>query len=139
MPKYTDEQIKKALECCNNGSCRECPFRCGSAACVTNLLRAVLDLDNRQEAEIAELKSDLTLLKNDYEQCKSVYDEEKAKVAKLNDKLITAYKLLKTAKFEAIKEFSERLKEQKLFIVGGSMVFVSDIDSLAKEMVGEGE
>lgn len=168
MAKYTDEQIKKAMECCCETECKECPFRCGSAVCISNLMEAILDLINRQEAEkaelqrencelkskiervrveVAELNSNLILLRNDYEQCRSSYEEYKAKVAILNDKLITAYKLLKSAKSEAIKEFAERLKARTTTIfwrvnedtreITHPFVDVNEIDNLVEEMVGE--
>ena len=56
MANYTDEQIKKALECCRGKGCKECPFRCGNAVCISNLMKAILDLIERQEAEKSELQ-----------------------------------------------------------------------------------
>ena len=140
MAKYTDEQIKKAVKHCLESKfedfCEECPFYDDADAC-ENQLPLLLELINRQEAEkaelqrencelkskiervrveVAELNSNLILLRNDYELCRSGYEEYKEKVAILNDKLIAAYKLLKTAKSETVKEFwnsrPEYLNEQ---------------------------
>ena len=62
MTKYTDEQIKKALELCINWEaeyCEKCPFdgECENAGDIP--LRNAFDLIRRQEAEIEELKTDL--------------------------------------------------------------------------------
>ena len=57
--KFTDEEIKKALELCNTGSCaycKECPYT-DEKWCVTALTKDALDLINRYEAEIERLKS----------------------------------------------------------------------------------
>lgn len=59
MAKYTDEQIKKALKLCihwKKGNCKKCAI---GDKCLTQrkpLLKAALDLINRQEAEIERLK-----------------------------------------------------------------------------------
>ena len=57
MHKYTDEQIKFALSECvsNTDDCDICPFD-KEEHCIKVMKRCVLDLINRQEAEIEELK-----------------------------------------------------------------------------------
>ena len=48
--------------------------------------------------------------------------------------------LINEIKAEAIKEFADRLKEnynKPLFFVGGYIDFISVVDNLVKEMVGE--
>lgn len=56
----TDNEIKKALECCctlNGVGCRNCPqYDIHSAMCIKNLIRNALALINRQKAEIESLK-----------------------------------------------------------------------------------
>lgn len=56
--KFTDEEVIKALECCANADCLNCPQwseEWTSAMC-SDFLPTVLDLVKRQRVEIAELK-----------------------------------------------------------------------------------
>lgn len=89
----TDEQIIKALECCNkfdNGKgCFLCPYRQYCPDCLRRRNEDTIDLINRQNAEIESFKISHSQFISD----------------------INAYKeKLKTAKAEAKKEFAERLK-----------------------------
>ena len=60
MAKYTDEQIKKALECCSGSTCRtDCPFSSLPGPCDSTLNMHALDLINRQEVRIKELEERL--------------------------------------------------------------------------------
>jgi N utilization substance protein A len=72
----TDEQIKKALECCaNNGDCKECainPHKGNYGYCTSLAIKAALDLINHQKAEIERLKNNLF--------CKVVIDEENSRM-----------------------------------------------------------
>ena len=61
---YTDEQIKKALECCfyattqrDLEACEFCPLQ--GIGCTNLLIELVNDLVNRQEAEIERLKEEV--------------------------------------------------------------------------------
>lgn len=67
MTKFTDEQIIKALECCftndfGKTNCNKCAFYTATAKCMDDMQNAVIDLINRQKAEIERLKSQNTLL-----------------------------------------------------------------------------
>lgn len=115
MAKYTDEQKKKALECCKNSSCEGCPYRDLNSglldmSCVVENVKNALDIINRYEAEIAE--------------------QDQA--------IINALKHMKKIKAEAIKEFAERLKAHEFF---ANFTYRAEtqriVDILAKEMVGE--
>jgi hypothetical protein len=58
----TDNEIIKALECCINDDCEDCPFYGENAPdvygnCVQNTKRNALDLINRQKAEIEMMRS----------------------------------------------------------------------------------
>lgn len=117
----TDNEIIKALECCANADCRNCPrwselwYR-GRCA---DFLPSVLDLINRQRAEIEELTA----------------RNERQKYA------IKVYHIGET-RSEAIKEFAEVVKanRHKLFnYIYSSIGFGEQIDNLVKEMVGEQE
>lgn len=73
----TDEQIVKALECCERKSCHECPYRMEKVCHQRNpMIGDILDLINRQRAEIERLKNyneDLlksnTILSNYVDKC----------------------------------------------------------------------
>lgn len=121
--KFTDEEIIKALEChINAEDCVGCEmFGWCDEIILTEL---VLDLINRQKAEIEELK-------NYVNRCKSGKEYwVKCLLEKPN---------------EAIKEFAERLKQHKRKMRGFDLndefwdyaVLAEDIDNLLIEMVGE--
>ena len=134
----TDKEIIKALECCMNGRCDdECPFRETREHC-HNLDSLILDLINRQQAEIDRWKKNCDDL---YEQM-SERQKAEVEIAK------------RMGKSEAIKEFAERLKEKPIKygipLLGLStkteieeyfndiMMQVRDaIDTVKKEMTGE--
>ena len=133
----TPDEIKKALECCKQpDECSRCPYD-GNIFCQEQLSWEALDY-------IKQLESDLQLLRNDYEHSKSVVDETVERNQRLREKLIKALINLKTAKSEAIREFSERLK-----IKGRNISFCpettklnygvtfDDINDLVTEIVGD--
>lgn len=115
----TDNEIVKALECCNQNDCKTCPYGKYNTAgwcCMPKLRKDTLDLINRQKAEIERLKKGWKA-----------------------DVILTA-----NVKAEAYREFAERLKKA-LYSDSCRLVFDSDldifecaIDNLLKELVGEG-
>lgn len=114
----TDNEIIKALECCNDGACKYCPF-CDDD-CMQKCHSKVIELINSQKAEIERLKS--------FENT-SHYWYKKAGESIDN---------IEVAKSEAIKEFVELLKE-KNDNPGKAMFDVYEfygetIDKLVKEM-----
>lgn len=54
--KYTDEEIRKALECCASYDCTACPLYSPSINCVIVLPEKALELVDRYRAEIEKLK-----------------------------------------------------------------------------------
>ena len=109
----TDNEIVKALECCTHGRCDDnCPFGGVREKC-HKLDDFILDLINRQKAEIERLNKANT----------SVVEHLKK-----------ARRQLKTAKAEAIKEFAERLKERAYPL---NFVLFMEINNLVKEMLSE--
>ena len=85
----TDNDIKKALECCYTSyDCEDCPYYCSDKDC-PDLLMNALDLINRQKAENESLKVDL---------------------AKCSIRLDNLYKTADEIKSEAIKKFAEELE-----------------------------
>ena len=67
----TDEQIIKALECCatdDGDDCFQCPYgnivyKSGNGGCVNRCRKDVLDLINRQKAEIERLNVELKAMR----------------------------------------------------------------------------
>ena len=119
----TDNEIIKALECCTGDfeGCASCPLYDHCCDRGYKLIYYALDLINRQKAEIERLKG----LKKHHQEL----------INELN-------KGIAEAKAEAIKEFAERLKKNKLHVEDEGQIFKMvhcyDIDNLVKEMVGEG-
>jgi hypothetical protein len=95
MEKLTDNEIKKALECCGKNTCRECLYNISDdrfdLTCTTNMAKDALGLINRQQAEIERLS-------NSAKQW-----EDTAKDLFIGKQ---------TAKAEAIKEFAERMNAE---------------------------
>ena len=75
----TDEQIVKALECCFvNRTCRGCPLdECVGENCCVKVRKEVLDLINRQKAEIGRLKSDNDILSKNLHNLSKELEAEK--------------------------------------------------------------
>lgn len=123
----TDEQIIKALECCNAYDCETCSaLKYCDYMHPGALARASLALINRQKAEIERLTDLSNQLGNDIDiKLNYIYDLEEK---------------IETAKSEAIKEFADRLKEKKYKSCEWShgehpyIVEECDIDNLVKEM-----
>lgn len=108
--KFTDDEVIKALECCKDADCLNCPrwseeWHSGMCA---DFLSDVLSIINRQKAEIEQL----------IEINGSLFIE--------GEKL---FRERKTIRAEAIKEFAERLKFRVY-----NRYFSILIDNLAKEM-----
>ena len=125
----TDNEIIKALECCKNADCQNCPRwseEWYSGMC-NDFLSDVLDLINRQKAEIERLQGEvkektetIDFLKNQAVGWSIDFCNLKAK--------------LKSAKSEARKEFAERLKENTVTVKIGKqtckVITVEGIDNL---------
>ena len=128
-PRMTDNEIIKALECCMKDDCENCPyFANGLFECGEHFNEDVLDLINRQKAEIERLKAECgnqsALWSKHYE---NIFETAKETVK------------AEAVKAEAVKEFAERLKEMSEHFWEEKENFVSedDIDNLVKEMVGD--
>lgn len=122
----TDKNIIKALECCINDDCDNCPDTFGN--CEHNAMRNALNLINRQQEEIERLKIENQSLRGAANSYKLHYNE---------------------AKTEAVKEFADRLKALDRLDVDVSYgygrehyteaIAVNLIDNLIKEMAGDTE
>ena len=113
--KFTDEDIVKALGRCENADGFGCPFD-GEMDCVHKSAQLILDLINRQKAEIESLK-----------EAYAIYEETTG---------------LKWVRAEAIKEFADRLTNNADLITVNHFdskwaISQDEIDNLVKEMTGE--
>lgn len=116
-----DDDIIKALECCINDRCKDCPLR--NIPKVKGCMKRIdlaLDLINRQKAEIEQLKAKLSM---EHEQC-NFYMRMCAK----------AYS-------KAIEEFVEKLKEKSDYCYMGNIdalvyrITAKDLESIVKEIL----
>ena len=122
----TDNEIIKAAECCfirrDHKGCPLARFGSNVTECRRELAENTINLINRQKAEIEENQALIERLQNANVRALKGMTE----IAKAN------------ARFEAIKEFAERLKADKFAHKNfGELVAVEDIDNLAKEMTEE--
>lgn len=86
--KYTDEEIVKALECCQSHTitdCRDCPNRASGDNCVNELMRNALDLIKRQKAEIAVLTTAVDNSTKEFLKLHDEYQDQKADIDKLQE------------------------------------------------------
>ena len=116
----TPNEIIKALECCADGS-------------GTGLIRATLDLINRQREEIERLEREIEDLESTQEitpEAKYLVDTKADKVISLMNEIIKSQDQIKS---EAIKEFAERLCEGR---VSNDIVVIAT-QALLKEMTKE--
>jgi uncharacterized protein (UPF0335 family) len=126
----TDNEIIKALECCNKpigqAECKKCSYFETENSCAEKLINDTVDLINRQKAEIERLhevingfeeQSHKELLK--FVDLSEKYTDAKAEIKKLQSKIERLQsekaklhklipKMIKEAKSEAIKEFQHK-------------------------------
>jgi Zn-dependent oligopeptidase len=110
----TDNQIIKALDCCNiEHNCTNCPLKRTDEDCIERLEGESHDLNKRQQAEIKKLKKELRA-------CIKKIDRNR-----------------KTVINKALREFAKRLKDMykhnKTSVVSLVTVF-DNINNLVKEM-----
>ena len=109
----TDNEIIKALEATASWVCDECKFHgemCDGDKCEKVIAENALDLINRQKAEIERLQKNIDGL--------NIFTKNHIKVIRL----------------QAIKEFAERLKRERLVDRGYEISHEGTIDNLVKEM-----
>lgn len=121
----TDADIIKALECCVTiDGCKKCPRGKNGKICkdYNEFIRAILDLINRQKAEITRLEDIL--------RCQA-------------DGIIELNCQVAQAKSSAVKEFAEKLKKKSqlvapsVYAVPFRAVAIDDINNFVKERVGD--
>lgn len=150
----TDKEIIKALECCRpktNRNCGNCPAYDLGDFCAAELKSKAFDLINRQQAEYEELWKErnriyesLKETNAELEEYRKAFINAQAEIEDLKKVDIDEYasEYDNKIKAEAVKEFAEALKTYKARVGyewdKDLYVNVEVIDSLVKEMVGEG-
>ena len=161
--KLNREQIVKALECCgrNVGSnCHDCPY-CGlspwSAECRLVLVKDALALIRELTVELDAMrgaansyKMDNQRLTEENERLSAGYEkaqilsvfpkEEELKYLNALERMAKEYQ---TVRADTVRKMLERLKAEAIVIRDHAgefdlVVFESDIDQIAKEMLEEG-
>ena len=132
----TDDEIIKYMQCVigNEVNCSECTYQKALPfpSCRNMCAKNALALINRQKAEIERVEKEA----KDKERA---YNDEFCLRKEWQTKCRELLKDKQTTKFEAIKEFAERVKEKLQWDVefDNKLVFESDIDNLVKEMTME--
>ena len=154
----TDNEIKKALECCSDELhfCSVCPYYLQDSdndLCQEDMNKNALDLIKYQEAVIEQYKTECSNCFNNTTQCieslQNTITEKQAEIETLRVNVKASKRIIQRlkerilmSKSEAIKEFWEELKKEKYYGsnrmgYGTWVVELDDIDNLAKEKVGE--
>lgn len=129
-----DNEIIKALDCCINCKCKECPCYKnieGEMRCTEIDEEEILDLINRQKVEIERLKKNALPKEGFFNLLCG---------ALVYTKTLEEYnEFRRIIKSEVIKEFAERLKEKMhsgITMSGESVLFIHPrgIDNLVKEL-----
>lgn len=141
----TDKEIVKALECWSKEyGCEGCPFidngcfDCGNGNIPYTVFQNILALINRQKETIELLQTALF-------KCGEEMAEKQATISRRMGEIDMMFTKFETIAAEAVKEFSERLKEQlkshaKVDCFGNYYYLLGfpTIDNLVKEFT-EGE
>lgn len=114
----TDNDIKKALECCiseNGNDCEECPcqniaYKQGNGGCCNQLSRYALDLINRQQAEIEKLKAKVKKLKNIERFADKLIKKQEAEIERLKAEIEEVNEADRETELQALKESKENAK-----------------------------
>ena len=136
----TDNEIIKALECCNGYDCETCrALKYCDYMHPGALARASLDLINRQKEKIKEFDEKLVIRRGLIDYQKAEIEQWKEEANKYQNLWCIAVDDIEKVKSEAIKEFAERLKENCYTysdICGyqSTVVDVNHINNLVKEM-----
>ena len=119
MENLNAEQIKKALECCAYGLCRDCALY-SDDGCGNKVIIGAIELINSQEQKIFELENRLKECENGYEgtlhleSCKLHDAEEKVKeLTQAHEMLSESYDHLEKTKDELLSERSRLTEENE--------------------------
>ena len=141
----TDNEIIKALECCGNGLCANCP-RLNTPEhilhCKELLMCEAIDLINRKKAEIKRLNGVIKNFKATKERQKAEIESEISLRQQWQEKCNELLEERQHIKAEAIKQFAEKVKEHMCSYDLDNYHYFRAIeedafDDLVKEMVGD--
>lgn len=137
----TDNEIIKALECCltnHINNCANCPngsYPSSYLQCRYKLNNDVLDLINRQKAEIENLNKDLSdtiaLNYKERQELKTKIEEQRFVISCMETGRVILERQRKNVWDTAIRKFAERLHKY------GAYVTTYEIDETKEEMVGD--
>ena len=135
----TDNEIKKALECCKNDGiiCIECPYKKANG-CMEKLSADALDLINRLQAENEDLKSEnLILSQKRFNIFESLEFGEKIKAEAYKEFAEKAVEQVEKArqKYQRLCEEQGEEMEEHMYIHFNGITKI--INNLFKKMVGE--
>ncbi len=144
--RMTDNEIIKALECCTTkgAKCSDCPaFKKVDRSDCKKYFRGAIDIINRQQEDIDELKHEREVFIEDIHCSADKINEQLEEIERLNNNIsamvVTLRNSAKATRNEAIKEFAERLKLS--FFNNGyespDVDFDYFIDNIVKEFVGK--
>ena len=144
MKRFTDEQIIEIFKYCNESDCDDC-YNCtarqdGKCA-IPDLGAQVVQVINRQKAEIEKLNIELKAMRGAANSYKLELERKEDELHRAKVEISKHFDYLDEAANEAIKEFAERLKRysfvDNLSLDGKQTVYIEDIDNLTKEMTEE--
>ena len=129
----TDNEIIKAVMCCIDFDCKNCPLDSYSqdiTICTRKCKEDALDLIKSYKAEIERLGEEIVVWDK-------IIDKRGNEAVRHHNNIRDLHKLLATLMAEAIKEFAERLKEIATHnSFACYRVDRMDIDNLVNEMIG---
>ena len=131
-----DNDIIKALECCRDCKCKDCPcYNKETDGCKELDEQDILDLINRQKAEIERLQHIIINFMAEIEDWEYRYNIDTSNIPKIAILGMEKVENIKALKSEAIKEFADEF--EKRCIAGGIYpAFVKrQLHDVKKEMV----
>lgn len=119
------DEIKKAIKCCFDYNCAECPnAKIKGYGCKDKLHADALNLITEQEKEIERLKEQIEELRNEkwgaQDDLDCYYDEMPSKI--------------KQAKIDVLNELWEKVKDEGVDYKIGMRALSEEIDELIKEI-----
>ena len=150
MEQEKIKEIKKALECCSNGSCKDCPYDEGetpSPFCINELAKDSLDYINELESENERLQEVNGALSCDLEYANEKLTNAEIEVDDYKDRIAELEEYIKGNEQDAkafvngwhkdleteLKQFATLLKVKTVLTPSGWCVNIEDIDETLKE------